>query len=385
MPMFAFRRPIVLAACVAALLSLGACSMFSKDDTRYDPVPLTDYKPGISVRQVWSVSAGSGGGLGFYPSVVGEAVYAATPNGTVGKYDLLSGRAVWRADVKADLTAGAGSDGSTTVVATAAGDVIAFDDTGKQKWKVRATSEVDEPPLVGNGLVVVRSGDYRITAYDARGGDRVWSVQRPGPALALRTSTQMIMAEGLVIAGLPGGKIMAINSDSGNVQWEGTVATPKGGSDLERLNDVVGAPRLIGPLMCAVAYQGRIVCFDVSQGGRTVWAKDFSGIVGLGADEAAIYAPDQHSIVYGFSVREGTELWKQDGLRNRSLTAPVPIGQAVAVGDYDGYVHFLSMGDGHLLARLSVGGGAIVSPLQATSQGVLVQTANGNLVLIGIN
>lgn len=382
---FAFRRPVVLAACVAATLSLGACSMFSKEDTRYDPVPLTDYKPGLSVRQSWSVSVGSGGGLGFYPSVVGEAVYAATPNGTVGKYDLLSGRAIWRADAKSDLTAGAGSDGTTTAVASSAGEVIAFDDSGKQKWKVRATSEVDAPPLVGNGLVVVRSGDYRITAYDARNGERVWSVQRPGPALALRTNTQMIMAQGLVIAGLAGGKMMAISADSGSVQWEGTVATPKGGSDLERLNDVVGAPRLIGPLMCAVAYQGRIVCFDVSQGGRPVWTKDFSSTVGLGADDNAVYAPDAHSVVYAYGLRDGAELWKQDGLRNRHLTAPVPIGPAIAVGDYDGYVHFLSRSDGHLLARLSVGGGAVLSPLQTTPQGVLVQTGNGNLVMIGTN
>jgi outer membrane protein assembly factor BamB len=383
--MFAFRRPVALAVCVAAMLSLGACSLFSKDDTRYDPVPLTDYKPGMSVRQAWSVSIGSGGGLGFYPTVVGEAVYAAAPDGTVGKYDLLSGRSVWRTDAKADLAAGAGSDGTTTVVATNSADVIAFDDTGKVKWKVRATSDVDAPPLVSNGLVVVRTGDYRITAYDTRNGERAWSVQRPGPALALRTNTQMIAAEGLIIAGLPGGKMMAINADSGNVQWEGTVATPKGGSDLERLNDVVGAPRLVGPLMCAVAYQGRIVCFDVSQGGRTVWAKDFSGTVGLGADETAVYAPDQHSVVYAYSLRDGTELWKQDALRNRRLTAPVAIGQAVAVGDYDGYVHFLSSSDGHLLARLSVGGDAILSPLQTTSQGVLVQTGNGNLVMIGVN
>jgi outer membrane protein assembly factor BamB len=234
-------------------------------------------------------------------------------------------------------------------------------------------------------LVVVRSGDYRITAYDARNGERVWSVQRPGPALALRTNTQMIMAQGLVIAGLAGGKMMAISADSGSVQWEGTVATPKGGSDLERLNDVVGAPRLIGPLMCAVAYQGRIVCFDVSQGGRPVWTKDFSSTVGLGADDNAVYAPDAHSVVYAYGLRDGAELWKQDGLRNRHLTAPVPIGPAIAVGDYDGYVHFLSRSDGHLLARLSVGGGAVLSPLQTTPQGVLVQTGNGNLVMIGTN
>ena len=37
------------------------------------------------------------------------------------------------------------------------------------------------------------------------------------------------------------------------------------------------------------------------------------------------------------------------------------------------------------MARVSVGGGAVVSPLQTTSQGVVVQTGNGNLVLLGTN
>lgn len=385
MRMLAFRRPLAIAACIAAAVAVSACSLFSKDDGRYDPVPLTDYKAGISVRQVWSVSVGSGGGLGFFPTVVGDAVYAAAPNGSVGKYDLLSGRSLWHASAGTDLSAGAGSDGSTTVVATPSGQVIAFDDTGKVKWKANATSEVNIPPLVGNGLAIVRSGDYRIQAFDLNSGDRLWNVQRPGPALALRTGAQMVMAEGLVIVGLPGGKIMAINSSSGNVQWEGTVATPKGGSDLERLTDVVGSPRLAGPLMCAVAYQGRVVCFDVSQGGRPVWSKDFSSSVGLTLDDRGVYLPDQNSLMYGFGLSNGESLWKQDALRNRRLTSPAVVSGAVAVGDYDGYVHFLSRTDGQLLARLSVGGGAIESPLQTTSQGVLVQTGNGNLVMIGTN
>lgn len=35
---------------------------------------------------------------------------------------------------------------------------------------------------------------------------------------------------------------------------------PRGASDLERLTDVVGSPQIAGNLLCAVAYQGRIVC-----------------------------------------------------------------------------------------------------------------------------
>ncbi|OZI44462.1 outer membrane protein assembly factor BamB [Bordetella genomosp. 5] len=370
---------------MSAVLALSACSWFSKDDDRYAPAPLTDYSPAMSARAVWSQSIGSGSGLGFAPTVLGDAVYAATPDGSVGKFDLQSGRVVWKSKAESKLSAGVGSDGTTTAVATPSGEVVAFDDTGKIKWRAKASSDVEIPPVVGYGAVVVRSGDYRIQAFDANTGNRLWSLQRPGPALALRSPAQMVMAEGLVITGLPGGKMLAINVASGNVQWEGTVATPKGASDLERLTDVVGAPRLIGPLMCAVAYQGRIVCFDVTQGGRPLWAKDFSSASGMALDDRFAFAPDQNGVVNAFALENGNNVWKQAGLKNRKLTSPAILGGAVAVGDYDGYVHFLSRSDGRLMARVSVGGGAVVSPLQTTSQGVVVQTGNGNLVLLGTN
>ncbi len=373
------------AVAVCGLLALSGCSLFSSSDTRYDPAPLTEYAPGMSVRTVWTQSVGSGSGLGFAPTVLGEAAYAAAPDGSVAKVDLASGRLLWKASADTKLSAGVGSDGTTTAVASPGGTVIAFDDAGKVKWRAQATSDVAVPPVVGYGVVVVRSGDYRIQAFDANSGERLWSLQRPGPALALRSVSQMIMAEGMIITGLPGGKLLAINAASGNVQWEGTVATPKGASDLERLTDVVGQPRIAGPLLCAVAYQGRIVCFDVTQGGRPVWAKDFSSSTGMSIDQRFAFASDQYSVVHAFDLGNGANAWKQSALKNRGLTSAAFLGQAMAVGDMDGYVHFLSRSDGHLLARLSVGGGAVVSPPQTTPQGVLVQTGNGNLVLIGTN
>ncbi|KAG1244239.1 hypothetical protein G6F65_021923 [Rhizopus arrhizus] len=123
---------------------------------------------------------------------------------------------------------------------------------------------------------------------------------------------------------------MAIASDSGNVQWEGTVATPKGASDLERLTDVVGAPRIAGNLLCAVAYQGRIVCFDVTAGGRPLWAKDFSSVSGVSLDERFAYAADQNSVVSAFALDNGGNVWKQAALKNRQVTAPAMLGVMAA-------------------------------------------------------
>src|SRR3546814_8818050 len=115
-----------------------------------------------------------------------------------------------------DWSAGVGSDGQITAVAAPDGTVIAFNDQGHEAWRAKATSEVNIPPTVGGGIVAVRSGDYRIQAFDESTGKPLWNVQRPGPALALKTNMQMILIQGMLISGLPNGKLIAINAHTGD-------------------------------------------------------------------------------------------------------------------------------------------------------------------------
>lgn len=366
------------------LLALAGCSMFSSSDPRYEPADLTQYEAQVAANVRWTASVGSGGGYGFAPVLVGEAVYAATPN-ALAKVDMASGRVLWRASPDATLTAGVGSDGHTTAVAASDGNIIAFDDSGTEKWRARASSAVFVPPVVGSGVVVVRSTDYRIQAFDAETGEYRWDVQRPGPALALKSSMQMLATDGLIISGLPNGRLIAINAMNGAVQWEAPVSVSRGATDLERINDVVGAPQVAGPLLCGVTYQGRMTCFDVSQGGRPAWDISFSSHAGMTNDGRYGYAVDQRDVVHAIDFANGEPVWSQNALRNRRLATPAVVPAAVAVADFDGYVHFLSRSNGDLLGRLSVGGGAVLSPLLATPGGVLVQTGNGNLVLVGVN
>lgn len=373
---------------VVGLLSLfvSGCALFTGDDGRNDPAPLTQFDAGISAQVTWRAPIGSGTTLGISPAVGRETAYAASADGQVAKLDLKSGGIVWKTNVGKKIAAGPGSDGVVIAIAAVDGSIIALDDTGQIKWQSQATSEVTIPPAVGFGVVVVRSGDYRIQAFNAENGERIWSVQRPGPALALRAPSRMLMAEGMVITGMPGGKMMAINAVSGDVQWEGMVAIPKGSTDLERVNDVVGEPVLIGPLLCGVAFQGKIACFDVAQGGRMVWSKDFSSASGMTVDGKNAYAAAANDIISAFSLQNGNLAWRQDALRNRKLSAPAANERAVAFGDYQGYVHFLSPEDGRLIGRLSLGGGAILAPLTTTAdQGVLVQSGDSSIVYITAN
>ena len=211
--------------------------------------------------------------------MVENAVYAAAADGAVVRLAPESGQVVWRTDVKARISAGVGSDGFTVAVASTRGEIIALGADGKELWRTQVGGEMRSPPLVGRGLVVVRSTDYRITALDASTGRRRWTYQRANVPLTLRSLTEMVYAGDLVIAGFPSGRLVALTAANGAVRWDVAVSEPRGATEVERLADVVGAPLVIGSEVCAASYQGRVGCFDAATGSLR-WSTEISESAG---------------------------------------------------------------------------------------------------------
>ncbi len=141
----------------------------------------------MNARVAWRASIGAGRTELLQPAVTENAVYAAAADGAVVRLAPDSGQVVWRSDVKARVSAGVGSDGFTVVVATTRGEIVALGADGKELWRTQVGGEMRSPPLVGRGLVVVRSTDYRVTALDAASGRRRWAYQRANVPLTLRS------------------------------------------------------------------------------------------------------------------------------------------------------------------------------------------------------
>ena len=379
------KRVTKFAVAALSLVAISACSLLSPTDPRFAPTPLADHSSTVNANVRWSASIGKGSSYSFIPAVVRDAVYAATPSGQLTKINLQTGQILWSKQAANKLSAGVGTDGNVVAVGGADGVLTVYDSSGNPLWTAQASSEINVPPAVGDGIVVVRSSDYRIQAFDARNGNALWSVQRPGPALALKTNIKMEVFDGMVIAGMPNGRLMIIDGQSGGVQWEGVVSQSSGATDLERINDVVGGPVAVGPLLCGSSYQGRVVCFDISQGGVPVWNQNYSTTTGITTDGQLIFGANQRDVLTAFSINDGATVWSQDGLRNRKLSGSAVLKNQLAVADYEGYIHFLSRSDGRLLGRVRIGSGAVVSPLVSTPYGVLAQSDNGNLVLVDIN
>lgn len=370
-----------LGAALAAA-ALSGCAAFSSPSGP-KPAALVPLPNGAPVRELWSAQVGDAGRFVFEPVLVQDAVYAAARNGTVVRVDAASGREQWRASLGMVLSAGVGSDGRTVAVGNEEGVVVALDAaSGKQRWKARVSSEVLAAPAVGEGLVVVRSLDNRVFGFDADDGKRRWVYQRPAASLIVRVPSGVVLDDDTAYAGFRGGKLAAIALSNGGQRWEATVALPKGATELERVTDVVGDPALAGREVCAAAYQGKVGCFEAASG-RQLWARDASSLTGVSVDPRYAFIADENGAVQALDRSSGRSVWKQDKLAHRDLTLPVPVGDLVAVGDFEGYVHFLARETGAFTARYATRGGAIhAAPLTVPSGGVLVQTQSGALQLL---
>jgi len=141
-----FTRIARVSVAIFAGCVLAGCSVFSGDDGRNDPTPLKEYKAGLSAQVGWKAQIGGGvASIGFAPAVVRDVVFAATGDGSVARYDLSSGAVGWKIKLDQKLSAGVGSDGTTTAVVATDGTVIALDETGQVKWRTKASSEVVVP------------------------------------------------------------------------------------------------------------------------------------------------------------------------------------------------------------------------------------------------
>jgi outer membrane protein assembly factor BamB len=366
------------------LVTLSGCASlnpFSKPAVRNPPAALVDFKQTMNVRTAWTAAIGKSNGVALSPAVAGSSVFAAAADGTVARFDAVTGSVVWRINAGAPLSAGVGSDGNTVAVAGEKGVIFAFDGDGKLRWKAQTSSEVLSAPAVTADLVIVRSVDNRVAAFDVATGTRRWFLQRTTPSLTLRSAPGIITNDTAAFAAMPGGRLLAMTLNNGAPLWEVAVGDPRGATELERVSDTSGNPVIVGNEICAVAYQGRVGCFELATG-AVRWSKDWSSDVGVSVDQRFLFAANDTGAVSAFARDTGINVWRNDKLGYRRLSAPASFGRTVAIGDGQGYIHFLAREDGAFLARIATDGSPILATPVVVADRVIFQTQAGALVAL---
>lgn len=389
MPRTSFR---LIAATALAVALLSGCSTVKNlldgrgKDRSKDPTPLVQITPSVNVSKLWGASLGKGEehlGVAQRPAIADGRVYAAAVEGGVSAFDLRSGQSVWRYASELPLSGGPGAGDGVVVVGSLEGDVIALDAaTGAEKWKSKVANEVLVAPAIGGGMVFVHSNDGRVTALDAGTGERRWFYSADVPALTVRGNGAMTVGPGILFVGNDNGTVTALSMTDGGVVWTTPVAQPEGRSELERMADVDGPAVLDNTTLFATSYKNHTVAID-GPSGQLIWDRENGGPRGLGLSNSAVVVTDPTGKVWGLDKNTGSSLWQQDGLAYRNTSAPAVQGDYAVVGDLEGVVHWLRLGDGAFAARSSVGGAITGQP--AVADGILVvQTTDGQLAAFAL-
>ena len=386
---FCFYRYFIL---LVAVLFISACA---DDDNVDQPAELVPFASNYYLDVTWHKSTGEGAEeqyLFLHPLILEKIAVTTSRDGVLNIIGLKTGDFEQDIELNATISAGIGGNEDVWLLATRDAHVIAIDaKSRRERWRTRVPSEVLVRPVIYEDTVIVRTIDGKILSLNIDSGKIRWQYQRAIPDLTLRGTSEPVIARDKIFVGLADGRLIAISPDNGEVVWDVALSVPSGRSEIQRLVDIDGDTELYGRVLYAASFQGRVAAIDVERG-QFLWARDFSTHTGVLLDEKALYSSDEHGHIWALDRLNGATIWKQEKLAHRKLTRPTIIGDYLAVGDFEGFVHLLSRYDGHFIARFQLGQyddlgwelatGIIVPPIVFKEDRLVVTTRGGILYVL---
>lgn len=361
------RRPAVA---VVMTLLLAACA-----SDKPKPAALQDLTPRIAGRQAWQLQL-EPVSFDMVPVVRDGKVVVAGDTGIVTAVDVLSGRPAWEVRLGTRLSAGVGSDGRYSAVVTRDNELVALEE-GRVAWRTRLPARTVTPPLVAGERIFVMSVNRVVHAFDAAGGQRLWTFDRPGDSLTLGQPGVLSAFKNTLLVG-QGPRLTGLDPLRGTVRWEVPLATPRGTNEVERLADLVGPATRVGNLVCARAFQASVACADADRG-TLAWTRNTGGWQPPGGDDQVVVGADASDRLTAWKLLSGELVWTSELLLNRRLAGVAVAGRVAVAGDSEGYVHFLDKLTGEPLLRLPTDGSAVAAVPALAGTTLIVVTRKGGV------
>jgi outer membrane protein assembly factor BamB len=367
---------------VLAMAGVAGCGLFGDDDEELEPAELIDIETKVPIKKLWSKKLGDDAEylrVALRPAGDGNRIYAASFDGNVYAFDPENGKQAWRNKLGLDLSTGPGVGENMVVVVGVDGFVVTLSAAdGSERWRTYIGGESLATPLVNAENVIIQTVDNRLIALSAFDGSERWSLAQSTPTLTIRGSTSPVQAGQTVITGFDNGRLVAVDLDTGDIEWESMLSPPSGRSDLDRLADIDGDIAVVGQDIYASGYQGRVASL-ATESGQILWSRELSTYAGVSADWNSVYTTLDSGEVVAMNRGTGAEVWRQGALLRREPTVPVSFRTTVVVGDLDGYLHFFSNVDGDPVARVRAGKHAVVGTPIVVADRLYVQSDDGTL------
>ena len=350
------------------------------------PTPLEELKKNITVdlEVMWKKNIGEHNGENFDIFNVENFLFAATSDGKIKKLDIETGDTLWEKDIKITIASGISGDADNLLFSTTDGFLWCMNHDGELIWKVLLDGIVNSLPIIYDSKVVVKINSYKIIQMNIIDGSVIWKYQAAIPPLTFKSEGKLAFSDNVVYLGLPGGKLIAIDSPTGGLVWESNISRAKGATDIERANDITSHPVIDGPVIYGVTTNGDISSLD-RRNGKTIWTRPLSSFYGMAFNGSSLFVSHDTGSIYSLNKEDGEVEWRQGALQFRRIRTGTLIQDYIVFGDYDGYIHFLSTINGSVLARIKLDDSQILNNIMEIDNSlVILMTAAGEIICLKV-
>ncbi len=340
--------------CVLAIVS----SCASSPSPVLPPVALKSLSNQVKINLIWTQRFGEGVGdnyLKFQPALYKGSIIYLDFEGKLYSVNQKTGKLNWQRELNFPVSSQFIIYKDNIIFGTSQGElVMAQLATGNTLWRRQFSSEILAKPAISKDYLVINTVDGFLYGLDVKTGDQRWFYNRVVPILTLRGSSSPIITDGIVVSGFDNGKLIALTLEKGRVIWDTAIAIPKGSTEIERIIDINIEPVVKEDLIYVASFQGRIAAVELTSG-KIVWARDMSIFNDIKVDAFRVYLTDAESRVWALDRKNGATLWQQDALLRRNISGPVLFHDQLVVGDFNGYLHWMSRSDGKIVSRVRLG------------------------------
>lgn len=335
-----------------SLLMLSACASTDK----------VEFKK-FTAERLWARATPAKENLGFRrlhrmtPIATDNYIFQGNAFDGMVAYDRNTAREIWRLKIKDGVEAGAALEGGILYFGANDGYFYAVQaDNGQIRWSIPIRSEGLGEPLIKDGVIYFMSGANVAYAIEAQTGKQLWLYnRRDTSSLSIRGTSKPSIFGNTVFFGFNDGYVVALNRQSGALEWEQNINQNK------RFRDVDSSPVIDGDRIYAASFDGGLYCLNRADG-RILWSVNEGGDTSPILTVEHIYYSTSDGLVRALDKNSGKEIWSIN-LDGKIATKPTLHRGLLVFGEYEGKLKFVDARNGQLVGFFEPGRGVTSTPL----------------------
>ena len=326
-----------------------------------EPLPLKNVDNKFEITDLWSGAFKGRSARNFSVCKNDNLIYYASSDGVVSLIDIIKRELSWDYIYSKNITSSIACSGKSAFFVDYDGFLISLSNLGSLDWK-SFVGEVFSNPLVENENIYIRTSDNELISLSIIDGSFLWKYKLPSSPLPIRSWGEISINNNIIYIGSASGKVSAINALNGTLIWESTFSPPQGSSEMERSNDSTSKVVVDEFVIYAVSSKGSIASLS-SDNGQILWARPLSSFKGMTSDKDNLYVTHNSGSIYALSKETSKVKWRNSDLLGRDVSRGFIFNNLLIVSDFEGYVHFIDLDDGNIIARTKLSDDLILNPV----------------------